>query len=69
MSRILSRTAVALAAILTLAPLAAFAQSPTGRWLTQEKFAPNPNPEEDSGNPPASASDTGGVAAPVIPPK
>ena len=49
MSRILSRTAVALAAILTLAPLAAFAQSP-GRWLTQEKFAPNPNPEEEYWN-------------------
>jgi N-acetylneuraminic acid mutarotase len=49
MSRILSRMAIALAAILTLAPMAAFAQSP-GRWLTQEKFAPNPNPEEEYWN-------------------
>jgi N-acetylneuraminic acid mutarotase len=40
---------VALAAIVTLSSLTVFTQSP-GRWLTQEKFAPNPSPEEEYWN-------------------
>jgi N-acetylneuraminic acid mutarotase len=39
----------AIAAIITLATLTATAQSP-GRWLTQQKFAPVPAPEEEYWN-------------------
>src|SRR5437868_1039491 len=49
MTRMVPRTWIALAAIVSLSSLTALAQSP-GRWLTQEKFAPNPNPEEEYWN-------------------
>lgn len=42
-------TLVAVAALVVLLPLNGRAQSP-GRWITQEKFAPNPNPEEEYWN-------------------
>src|ERR1041384_6665667 len=49
MSTITQRQCVAIAAIIALASLTGLAQSP-GRWLTQEKFAPNPSPEEEYWN-------------------
>ena len=49
MPRMLSRTWIAATAMLVWVSSTGLAQSP-GRWLTQEKFAPNPSPEEEYWN-------------------
>src|SRR5471032_370100 len=46
MSRMFQWKCLTVAAILGLTTLTGVAQVP-GRWLTQQKFAPNPNPEEE----------------------
>jgi N-acetylneuraminic acid mutarotase len=49
MSPVIQRTLAAIAAIVILGTFTAVAQSP-GRWLTQQKFAPVPVPEEEYWN-------------------
>src|SRR5258706_15843519 len=49
MSRMIQWKCMAVATILGFVTLTGAAQMP-GRWLTQEKFAPNPNPEEEYWN-------------------